>query len=138
VTEQPVEPEADDQPAVSFTPCTDPTRTAIEATVVGQVEAFSAGDFDTAYDFASPSFQAGMPREVFGTLIRASYPQLLEATNARSGPCDADEDFGVSTIVMRFDTPQETGYTLRYILELVDDQWRISGAAQEEVADTVA
>lgn len=131
------EPELD-QPAVSLLPCSAGTREAIESTVVGQVDAFSQGDFESAYAFASPVFQAGMPLEVFGTLIRINYPQLLEASNARSGPCDADEENGVSTIVMRFDTPSESGYTLRYILEYVDDRWRISGAAEEEIPDTVA
>lgn len=143
-------PESDSPPAESapdsetleltivLLPCSEGTREAIEATVVGQVDAFSVGDFEQAYQFASPGFQNGMPLDVFGTLIRLNYPQLLEATNARSGDCDADEDNGVSTIVMRFDTPSDPGYTLRYILEYVGDQWRISGASEQEVADTVA
>jgi hypothetical protein len=137
----PADPAPDTQssePTIALVPCSDGTRQAIEATVVGQVDAFSAGDFESAYQFASPDFQEGMPLEVFGTLIRINYPQLLEASNARSGPCDADEDNGVSTILMRFDTPSEPGYTLRYLLEYVGDQWRISGASREEIPDTVA
>lgn len=128
---------ADDQ-EVSATPCDAVTRAAIETAVIGQVNAFSLGDFDAAYAFASPGFQEGMSREVFGQLIRANYAQLLQATNPRSSSCDADEQNGFSTIVMRFDTPTTSGYTLRYVLEYVDNQWRIAGASEEAVPDAVA
>jgi hypothetical protein len=125
-------------PENSLSPCSGETRQAIEDTVVGQVSAFSDGDFEEAYSYASPSFQAGVPLEVFRQIISVNYPQLLDATNARSGPCEADVAGGVSTIVMRFDTALDPTYTLRYVLELVEDQWRIAGASQEPVADTVA
>lgn len=141
--ERPAPPEgldpSDESPSeLGLGPCSGETREAIENTVVGQVSAFSAGDFEAAYAFASPSFQEGMPLDVFGPLIRINYPQLLEASNARSGPCDADLTGGFSTIVMRFDTPTDPNYTLRYVLERVGEQWRIAGAQQETVADIVA
>jgi hypothetical protein len=138
VAPTPDEPETPPPPERSLGPCSSETRQAIEDTVVGQVTAFSDGDFEAAYAFASPSFQRGIPLEVFGQIIRTNYPQLLAASNARSGPCDADLAGGVSTIVMRFDTPTDANYTLRYVLELVEEQWRIAGANQETVADTVA
>lgn len=133
------EPDPTDEPTgLALVPCEDGTRAAIEATVVGQVEAFSVGDFEAAYAFASPSFQASMPLPFFEQLIATSYPQLLDARSARSGSCDADLDAGVSTIQIRIETNQDTSSTLRYVLEYVDESWRIIGASEEQVADVVA
>jgi len=121
-------------PEPSSSSCSDDTREAIEDTVVGQVSAFSDGDFETAYTYASPSFRAGVPLDVFGQIIRTNYPQLLDASNARSGPCDADLTNGLATIVMAFNTQDDPSYTLRYVLERVDEQWLISGAAEETIS----
>jgi hypothetical protein len=87
---------------------------------------------------ASPSFHAGVSLEMFVRLIQQNYPQLLTANNARSGSCEADVDFGLATILVRFDTPSDPSYTLRYVVELVEGQWRISGANQETPVDTIA
>lgn len=133
------EPEAaEESTGLALVPCEDETRGAIEATVVGQVEAFSVGDFEAAYAFASPSFQAGMPLPVFEQLIAVNYPQLLDARSARSGSCNADLDAGVSTIQIRIETNQDTTSTLRYVLEYIEESWRIIGASEEQTADVIA
>jgi hypothetical protein len=131
-------PEADTGAPLALVPCTDTTRADLEETVWGQVMAFGEEDFDLAYGYASPSFQQTMPLEVFRQLIRQSYFPLLSATDPRSGGCDADEGNGLSTILIRFTTPTDPNYTLRYVLERVEGVWRIAGANQEQANDTVA
>ena len=128
---------APDAPTIEFRRCDDAVRNAIDATIAAQTQAFLDENFDAAYALASPSFQAGIPLDTFVRLIRVNYPQLLTAANARSGSCEADVDNGIATIVVQFDTPSDPSYTLRYVVELVQGQWRISGANQETVVDTV-
>ena len=125
-------------PELALSPCDDGVKGAIDATIGAQTQAFRDGDIDAAYALASPSFQAGVPIEMFSRIIRLNYPQLLTADNARSGSCEADVSNGLATILVRFDTASDPNYTLRYVVELVEGQWRISGANQEIVSDTVA
>ena len=125
-------------PELAWSPCDDGVKDAIDAIIGAQTQAFRDGDFDAAYALASPGFQAGIPVGVFTRIIRLNYPQLLTAENARSGSCEADLSFGLATILVRFDTASDPQYTLRYVMEMVDDQWRISGANQETFTDTVA
>ena len=125
-------------PQLALSPCEGGVKDAIDATIGAQTQAFRDGDFDAAYALASPSFQAGVSIEMFSRIIRLNYPQLLTADSARSGSCEADVPNGLATILVRFDTSSDPNYTLRYVVELVEGQWRISGANQEIVADTVA
>lgn len=139
-TPKPVDPDEPQPvtPQLMLAPCDDGVKNAIDATIGAQAQAFRDGDFDAAYALASPGFQAGMPLDIFARLIRLNYPQLLTADNARSGSCEADVENGLATILVRFDTSSDPNYTLRYIVELVEGQWRISAANQETVVDTVA
>lgn len=139
-TPEPVEPDEPQQvtPQLVLSPCGDGVKDAIDATIGAQTQAFRDGDFDAAYALASPSFQAGITVDLFARLIRLNYPQLLTADNARSGSCEADVENGLATILVRFDTSSDPNYTLRYVVELVEGQWRISGANQETVVDTIA
>ena len=137
------EPDVPDEPQpvlpqLVLSPCDDGVKDAIDAAIGAQTQAFRDGDFDAAYALASPNFQAGISVELFTRLIRLNYPQLLTADNARSGSCEADVENGLATILVRFDTSSDPTYTLRYIVELVEGQWRISGANQETVVDTIA
>jgi hypothetical protein len=125
-------------PAVVLRACEENIKQDIDRTIGAQTQAFRDGDFDAAYALASPSFQAGIPVEVFARLIRLNYPQLLTANNARSGSCEVDATDSIATILVRFETTSDPAYTLRYVVEWVGDQWRISGANQETPVDTVA
>jgi len=118
--------------------CGESARDDIESAVIGQVEAFVAGDFDTAYSYATPEFQRAVPLEAFRQIIRSDYPGLLQATNPTSGVCDVDEERGLAMTVMTFTTPTTSRYTLRYVLEYVDDRWRIAGASEESVPGVTA
>lgn len=125
-------------PTRVLSPCDDDVKDAIDATIGAQAQAFRDGDFEAAFALASPSFQAGFTVDVFARLIRLNYPQLLTADNARSGSCEVDNNNALATILVRFETASDPAYTLRYVLELVEGQWRISGANQETPVDTVA
>jgi hypothetical protein len=136
----PVAPDESDAPPqeVVLRACEDTIKQDIDRTIGAQTQAFRDGDFDAAYALASPSFQAGIPVEAFARLIRLNYPQLLTADNARSGSCEVDSTDSIATILVRFETTSDPAYTLRYVVEWVGDQWRISGANQEIPVDTVA
>jgi hypothetical protein len=125
-------------PTVVLRACEENIKQDIDRTIGAQTQAFRDGDFGAAYALASPSFQAGIPFDAFARLIRLNYPQLLTADNARSGSCEVDSTDSIATILVRFDTASDPAYTLRYIVEWVGDQWRISGANQETPVDTVA
>jgi hypothetical protein len=126
------------RPQLVLSPCEDATIQSIEDTVVGQVNAFGDGDFETAYGFASPSFRSGMPVEVFGQVIRINFSELLTVQAYRLSQCEADEANDVATVVVRFDTEENPDYALRYILERIDDTWLIGGASPEAVSETTA
>jgi hypothetical protein len=125
-------------PELMLRACEEDIKQDIDRTIGAQTQAFRDGNFDAAYALASPSFQAGIPVEAFARLIRLNYPQLLTADNARSGSCEVDATDSIATIVVRFDTASDPEYTLRYVVEWVGDQWRISGANQEIPVNTVA
>jgi len=132
-----------DQPALpdsspGVTTCDDAVTEAIVAAIAGQSESLRGGDFEAAYAFASPSFQAAVPLDVFTRLIRQDYSPLLTADNPRAGLCEGDTDTGFATIQIRFATPSGPAYALRYTVELVEGRWRIAGAVEEAVTDTVA
>ena len=138
LTPPPSDPPSDTDPGAPTQPCADVDKSAIDQAIVSQVEALSSRDYDAAYALASPSFQAGVSLEMFTDIIRVSYTPLLSATNARSGSCEVNASTSLATILVRFDTATDPAYTLRYVMELVEGQWRISGANQEAVVDSVA
>jgi len=137
-----VDPEPGDTPGEERPPgisaCDDDTKANIDTTIEAQTKAFRDGDFDAAYALASPRFQAGVTVDVFSTLIRLNYPELLTADTSQSRSCEVDSENGVATIVVRFETASDPAYTLRYVVELVEGQWRVSAATREIVADTIA
>ncbi len=51
----------------------------IQSTISNQIEAFRAGDFATAFTFASPNIQ-GMFRtpDNFGTMVATGYPMVVD------------------------------------------------------------
>jgi hypothetical protein len=56
----------------------------IEANIRGQIDAFKADDFTTAFTFASPSIQRlfGTP-ENFGAMVRNGYPMVWRPAEIR-------------------------------------------------------
>ncbi|WP_282120178.1 DUF4864 domain-containing protein [Ruegeria atlantica] len=56
----------------------------IEANIAAQIQAFKAGDFVTAFTFASPNIQNffGTP-ENFGAMVRNGYPMVWRPADVR-------------------------------------------------------
>ncbi|WP_271948323.1 DUF4864 domain-containing protein [Ruegeria faecimaris] len=56
----------------------------IEANIAGQIQAFKADDFATAFTFASPTIQRlfGTP-ENFGVMVRRGYPMVWRPADVR-------------------------------------------------------
>lgn len=49
----------------------------IQAVIANQFDAFSKGDLERAYSYASPTIQTFFPTpEVFGQLVRSKYPMI--------------------------------------------------------------
>ena len=72
-------------PAVAQTPAPQP-RAALQDVIERQLEAFLAGDVQTAWGFASPAIQGlfGSP-ENFGRMVRQGYPMVWAPTEWRFG-----------------------------------------------------
>ncbi|MFN3955814.1 MAG: DUF4864 domain-containing protein [Pararhodobacter sp.] len=74
---------------------------AIEDVINRQIAAFEAGDFDTAFGFASPALQRffGTP-ERFGTMVRQGYPMVLGPETLRFLQQRAQGDFLLQRVMI--------------------------------------
>jgi len=102
------------------------------AWIKGQLAAFSKQDFESAYGFASESFQSGRSLEQFTAIISTGYGFLLSArTNTVSNCIKEGNNFLFDVQVT---TDSGTKYPMMYALEKTTDAWVINAATV--VADT--
>ena len=102
------------------------------AWIKGQLAAFAQQDFESAYGFASESFQSGRSLEQFTAIISTGYGFLLSArTNTVSDCIKEGNNFLFDVQVT---TDSGTKYPMMYALEKTTDAWGINAATV--VADT--
>lgn len=130
------EPEATEE--IVFVECDESERTAISQPISVQTEAFVAGDYEGAYQMATPSFRQAVPLTAFEDLIDTSYGPLLESTNLQFGSCLVERSTGVATIDARFSREGVEVFGLRYIVANTADGWRVEGASDLEVVGSGA
>jgi hypothetical protein len=100
--------------------------------IKGQLAAFSKQDFESAYGFASKSFQSGRSLEEFTAIISSGYGFLLNSrTNTVSDCIKEGSNFLFDVQVT---TDSGTKYPMMYALEKTTDAWGINAATV--VADT--
>jgi len=104
-----------------------PRSPAIETVIQSQIEAFLAGDLDTAFTFASPGIK-GMFRtpERFGEMVRSGYPMVWRPSEVRYLELRAHPPGGMVQRVMIID---EAGrlHLLDYLMIERAGGWYIAG-----------
>ena len=121
------------QPASAPEPCSQEVQQGMQETINSQTEAFSNDEFELAYSFASPSFQASVNLRSFVGIIAGSYGPLLASSALSFSDClmDPDEAFGI--IDVSFVQSGENVYALRYLMVSTAEGWRVEGASNLEV-----
>lgn len=110
-------------------PCSSEIELAIRSTIESQTQAFANDDFELAYSFASPSFQASVGLERFVQIINGSYGPLISSSDLVFSDCHSDlgEQFGV--ISVRFIQANNDVFGLQYLMLNSDLGWRVEGAS---------
>lgn len=120
-TEQATQESAAPQPSCS--------QTEIDggsAWIKGQLAAFSKQDFESAFGFASESFQSNRSLEEFTAIISSGYGFLLSSrTNTVSNCIKESNNFLFDVQVT---TDSGTKYPMMYALAKTDDTWGINAA----------
>jgi hypothetical protein len=101
---------------------------SVDRTVTAQLEAFAAGDFQSAFALASESFQGSIDLKGFREVIRSGYPEVAASVGHRLVECRQPGPASVSALVA---VTGENGVTaqLAYRFVLESAEWRVDGAS---------
>ena len=120
-TEQATQESAAPQPS-----CTQSEIDGGSAWIKGQLAAFAQQDFESAFGFASESFQSNRSLEEFAAIISSGYGFLLSSrTNTVSNCIKEGNNFLFDVQVT---TDSGTKYPMMYALEKTTDSWGINAA----------
>jgi hypothetical protein len=109
-------------------PCDIQIEGAIEETIRRQVDAFGQGDFAGAYAMAAPEFQSSITLVEFERLIKNGFQPLLNVSTFSVSQCLYDQALERAEISMTLVTSTDVVGTLRYLLVLGSEGWRILAA----------
>ena len=113
--------------------CQEATQMRIQDSIATPTAAFGAGEFERAYEIASPSFQASVPFEGFIEIISGSYGPLIESSELAYRDCMVDSSEAIAVIDVRFIESGNSVYALRYLMVKVENNWRVDGASNLQV-----
>ena len=107
-------------------PATAQDRPAIETTITGQLDAFTARDVEQAFQFASPMIQRlfNSPRN-FGHMVEFGYPMVWDNSDRRFLGLSPKADRWVQRVMVT-DT-RGAIHILEYYMIETEDGWRIDG-----------
>ncbi len=110
---------------------------AIEGTIRGQIDAFLADDFVTAFTFASPMIQGmfGNP-DNFGMMVRQGYPMVWRPSDVRF--LDLREGTGRTYQRVRILDQQGVPYIAEYEMIETAEGWQINGVRIERAPEVGA
>jgi len=113
---------------LAFTGAAMADRTAVRATIEGQLEAFRAGDAEAAYGFAAPYVKRMFPTpERFIRMVQRGYAPVYEG-NAPAFLRSEDVGDGTFAQEVGFTDSAGQSWTALYTLTRQSDgSWRISG-----------
>lgn len=133
IPENEPEPAPDSQPEpepeIEFSECSQVVQSGIEKTINAQTASFGVGDFELAYSYASPAFQAFVTLEEFIGIIQGSYGPLISSSSLSFENCIVNMETQVATIDVRFTEAGTEVYALRYGMVEIDLGWRVDGAS---------
>ena len=125
--------EAEPEQTAGPTECSGEVQASIESVINAQVAAFGEEDFELAYSFASPGFQASVGLNQFVQIISGSYGPLIESSSLVFSDCLTDSEAQVGLLIAKFIQQSNEVYALRYLMVNTDDGWRVQGASNLEV-----
>ncbi|QYK42649.1 MAG: DUF4864 domain-containing protein [Paracoccaceae bacterium] len=101
-------------------------RAGIESTILGQIEAFRADDFATAFTFAAPNIK-GIFRtpENFGAMVRNGYPMVHRPGSVRM--LELREVAGALWQRVMVTDAEGRTHLLDYQMLATPDGWQING-----------
>src|SRR6056297_4243820 len=103
-----------------------PPEAGIEGTIQGQIEAFLADDFATAFTFASPNIKQmfGGP-DRFGLMVREGYPMVWRPAEVQYLELRTEGGFPAQRVLIT----DENGasHLLEYRMIPAGDDWQIGG-----------
>jgi hypothetical protein len=100
----------------------DPAATEV---ILRQLAAFRAGDFQTAYGFASEAIRAQFDLQAFERMVRSGYPQIARSTHAWIAEARPGPDGAIHVLVR---VRGSDGTFILALYEMVREApgWRIS------------
>lgn len=98
----------------------------IEGVIRGQIEAFRADDFATAFTYASPAIkQLFQSPNRFGSMVRQGYPMVWRPADVTFLDLDEQGSVMVQRVLIR--DQQGALHVLAYQMIPTDDGWQING-----------
>ncbi len=101
------------------------TRDSLHAVISGQLAAFRAGDFATAYGFADRDIKLQFPLERFEQMVKTGYPVIAHSVSAKFGLTFDNGDEAVVNVRVMAADDQSVSY--QYMLRRNGENWRITG-----------
>lgn len=99
---------------------------AAQATILNQIEAFRADDFEQAFGFASPGIRMQFgTAETFGKMVRNGYPMVYRPADVTM--LDQRQSGGFLVQRVMITDQQGRGHLLDYQMTETPDGWRING-----------
>ena len=113
--------------ALSLSAATPAWPSEITRTIQAQIDAFLAGDMDTAFSFASPGIRSTFrTAERFGQMVQSGYPMVYRSSAVRFLDRRAHPGGGqVQRVMITDDTG--TVHLLDYLMVEGPDGWQIGG-----------
>ena len=96
------------------------------AWIKGQLAAFSKQDFESAYGFASKSFQSGRSLEQFTAIISSGYGFLLNSRTNTVSDCIKEGNNFLFDVQVTAESGTE--YPMMYALIKTEETWGINAA----------
>src|SRR5436190_15397635 len=101
------------------------TKEAIHGVISGQLAAFRAGDYVTAYGFADRDIKNQFPLESFERMVKSGFPVIAHSVSAKFGLTFDNGDEGVVNVRVLGADDQSISY--QYMLRRDGESWRITG-----------
>ena len=111
-----------------------PVKTEIVAVIEGQLAAFRAGDFGTAYSFASQPIREMFPLAEFRNMVSAGYPIIAASVKAEFGICL--DNGSEASVFVRLEGADGKSKEYQYGLVREPGGWRITGVTEPEARGT--
>lgn len=109
--------------------CETDLQTAIELTINSQTAAFAADDFELAYSYSSPYFQATVTVDQFVQIINNSYGPLISSSNLVFSNCLTDSSEKLGVIDVRFLQQTNEVFGLKYLMVNTSGGWKVQAAS---------